>query len=207
MEHGENADAGAEMLGIGGDGEHGLGRGLEQDAVDCGPVLVGYIGDLSRQREHDVEVRHRQQLGLALGEPFLGRRPLALRAVPVAAAVVGDDGVRTLLAACDMAAERCRAAVLDRTHDLHLVEADVPGVGSAPRRPMVAEDIRDLQRWTGHVRGLLGRRRVFRGLWGLPRLLARLRQQVEWAGDSGDQAGGDTRVARCRIQFVVTEQS
>jgi hypothetical protein len=123
------------------------------------------------------------------------------------AAVVGDDGVRTLLAARDMPAERRRAAALDRSHDLQLVEADVPGVGSAPRRPMVAEDIRDLQRWTGHVRGLLGRRRVFRGLWGLPRLLARLRQQVEWAGDSGDQAGGDTRVARCRIQFVVTEQS
>ena len=43
-------------FGIGRDGEHGLGRSLEQDTVDCGLVLVGDIGDLSRQREHDVEV-------------------------------------------------------------------------------------------------------------------------------------------------------
>jgi hypothetical protein len=54
-----------------------------------------------------------------------------------------------------MPAERHRAAALDRTHDLHLVEADVAGIGATPRRPMVAEDIRDLQRWTGHRRGLL----------------------------------------------------
>jgi hypothetical protein len=26
----------------------------------------------------------------------------------------------------------------------------VPGIGSAPRRPVVAEDVRDLQHWTGH---------------------------------------------------------
>ena len=42
--------------------------------------------DLAGQREHDVEVRHRQQLGLALGEPLLGGGALALRAMPVAAA-------------------------------------------------------------------------------------------------------------------------
>src|SRR5258708_29970761 len=42
---------------------HGLGRSLEQDVVDHGLVLVGDVSDLSRQREHDVEVRHRQQLG------------------------------------------------------------------------------------------------------------------------------------------------
>jgi hypothetical protein len=33
--------------------------------------------------------------------------------VPVAAGVVGDERVRAVLAARDMAAERCRAAALD----------------------------------------------------------------------------------------------
>ena len=61
--------------------------------------------------------------------------------MPVAAAVVGDDGVRTVLAARDMAAKRRRAAALDCAHHLHLVEADVAGIGTAPRRPVVAEDI------------------------------------------------------------------
>ena len=102
-----------------------------------------------------------------------------------------------------MAAERGGAAALDRAHDLHLVEADVTGIGSAPRRPVVAEDIRDLQRRTGHGRGQLRRRLDFPVLVGL---LAWLRQQVERALDAGDHAGGDARVARRGVQFVVTQQ-
>ncbi len=40
VKHGGQADAGAEMLRIGGDGDQGLGGGLEQDAIDRGLVLV-----------------------------------------------------------------------------------------------------------------------------------------------------------------------
>jgi hypothetical protein len=47
----------------------------------------------------------------------------------------------------------------------------VSGIGAAPRRPVVAEDIRNLQRWTGHDRRRLRRRRVSPAL---PGLLARL---------------------------------
>src|SRR4029077_12632473 len=72
--------------------------------------------------------------------------------MPVAAAVVRDDRVRAALAARDMPAERDCAAALDRTHDLHLVEADVAGIGAPPRRPVCAEDIRALQSGTGHGR-------------------------------------------------------
>ena len=57
-----------------------------------------------------------------------------------------------VLAARDMAAERCRAAALDRRHHLQLAEADMAGIGLAPCRSMVAEDIRDLQRWARHAR-------------------------------------------------------
>ena len=98
-----------------------------------------------RQREHHVIVRHRQQVGLALGEPLLRRGALALRAVPVAAGVVGDGRMGAVLAARDMAAERRRAAALDRRHHLQLAEAHMAGIGLTPCRSMVAEDIRDLQ--------------------------------------------------------------
>jgi hypothetical protein len=104
--------------------------------------------------------------------------------------------VSAALAARDMTAERRGAAALDRTHDLQLVEADVSGIGATPRRPMVAEDIRDLQHWTGHGRWLLRRRLVFPVLSGL---LAGLRQQVEGALDAGDHGGGDAGVARRRV--------
>src|SRR5271157_6019046 len=77
---------------------------------------------------------------------------------PVAAAVVGDDREGAVFTARHVAAERGRAAALDRTHHLHLVEADVSGIGATPRRSVVAEDIRDLQRWTGHGRRYAGSR-------------------------------------------------
>ena len=38
---------------------------LEQQVVDDGLVLVGDVGDGRRQCEHDMIVRHRQQIGLA----------------------------------------------------------------------------------------------------------------------------------------------
>ena len=154
-----------------------------------------------------MEVRHRQQFGLALGQPFLRRRTLALGAMPVAAGVVGDDGVRALLAAFDMPAECRRAAALDGRHHLQLVEAEVTGVGRTPCRPVVAEDIRDLQRWTGHGRRRLGRRWHFLAVpLSFPgSLVLWSRQPVERALDGGDHAGGDVEIARGGFQFLVTE--
>src|SRR5712692_5691886 len=75
--------------------------------------------------------------------------------MPVTTGVVGDLGMaaRRVLAARDMPAERCRAAVLDRRHHLELLEADMAGIGLTPCRPMAAEDIRDLQLRTRHCRG------------------------------------------------------
>ena len=97
VQHRHEADASAEMLGIGRDRERGLGRGFEQQVVDHRLVLIGDVGDRRRQRVHHMKVRHRQQLGLALGQPLACGCALALGAVPVAAAVVGDDGVSALV--------------------------------------------------------------------------------------------------------------
>src|SRR5438552_17427323 len=69
--------------------------------------------------------------------------------------------------------------------------------------PVVAQDIRDLRRWTGHGRRRLRRRLVFPVLSGL---LARLRQQIERALDAGDHAGGDPRIpCRC-VQLVMPQE-
>src|SRR3981081_2887790 len=76
--------------------------------------------------------------------------PWHFRAVTVAARVVRDLGVCALLAARDMSAERRGAAALDCRHHLQLAEADMAGIGPAPCRAVVAEDIRNVQRWTRH---------------------------------------------------------
>ncbi len=85
MQHGGEPQACPEVFGIGPDGEQGLGGGFEQEVVDNGLVLIGEVADLSRHREHNVEVRDRQEFCLACGEPLSGHRTLALWAVPVAA--------------------------------------------------------------------------------------------------------------------------
>jgi hypothetical protein len=67
VQHRHDADLGAEMLRIGGDREQRVGDGLEQQVVDDGLVLIGEIAQLLGQREHDVEVVDRQELGLPSG--------------------------------------------------------------------------------------------------------------------------------------------
>ena len=140
------------MFGIGGDGERGLGRRLEQHVVDHGLVLPGDVGDRGGKREDEVEVADLKEIGLAFGQPFARCGALAFWAVSVAATVEGDDGVAAciVLAARDMSAEHCGAAALDRTHHLQLAEADMAGIGTAPCGTVVAEDVRNLQRWTDH---------------------------------------------------------
>ena len=108
--------------------------------------MEGDVADLGRQREHDVEVADRQQVGLPLGKPRPRRRALALRAVPVAEAIVGDAPLATVLAGFDVTAERSCAAVLDRPHDLELGETQVPGMGGPIGRPGCAEDVGNLDR-------------------------------------------------------------
>ena len=67
------------------------------------------------------------------------------------AGVVCDALVRAVLAALDVAAERGCATGLDRRHDLQLGEAHVTGVGLAPRRPMGAKDVGDLEARPRHA--------------------------------------------------------
>jgi hypothetical protein len=56
VEHGGDADAGAQMFWIGGDGQHRLGRCLEQQIVEQRFVMEGDVGDFSGQRGDHVEV-------------------------------------------------------------------------------------------------------------------------------------------------------
>src|SRR5258706_16335711 len=141
MQHRGEADPDAEPLGVRRDRQQRLRARLEQEIVDHRLVLMRDRADPRRQREHDVEVGHLQQLGLARFHPFTRLAALALRAMPIAAAVVSDGRVLALLAARDMAAEGRRAATLDCEHHLDLDVAQMTPPGVTPRRAVVAEDI------------------------------------------------------------------
>ena len=130
---------------IGGDRDQRLGRRLEQDGVDRCLVLEGDFGSRGRQCEDDVEIRHRQQFALPLGQPRGAGRTLAFRAMAVAARIVGDTDEVTFRAALDMTAEPSRAACLDRAHDAAFDPAEVAGMRLSIRLAVAAEDVRHLQ--------------------------------------------------------------
>ena len=131
--------------------------------------------------------------------------------------VVGDLRVTALLvlAACDMAAELCRAAVLDRRHHLELLNADMAGIGLTPCRSVGAENIRDLQLWTCQERRALRGRLALGLLLGLlfyllldlVRVGPQRREAVERAHDLADRVGGDPRVERRRLELGMAERT
>ncbi len=123
MQHGGDADLGAQMFAIGGNRKQCFRCRLEQRVVDHRLVGVGDAGDLRRQREDNMIVRHGQQLGPARLQPIVGRRRLAFGAMPVTAGIVGDVEVAAVLATHDVAAERCRAAGFDGRHHAELAQA------------------------------------------------------------------------------------
>jgi len=47
MQHGGEPDAGAEMRGVGGDGDQGFGGDFEQEVMNDRLVLIGDVGDRS----------------------------------------------------------------------------------------------------------------------------------------------------------------
>ena len=194
VEHGGDADPGAKMSGIGRDCHHRLRRRPEQQVVEERLVPPGDVGDLGWQREHDVEIADRQQVGLALGEPGSRGGGLTLRAVPIAATVVGDPKIATVVAAIDMAAECGGAAVLDRRHDLELGKVEGTGLNGAIAGPFSSEDIGDLKRGAqaGSVAMLLA--------------LHQRRQMFERTGHRADRLGRDASVERGRIELAVPQQ-
>jgi len=191
VQHGGDGDTGSQVFGIGGNGQQGLGGGLEQYGVDDGLVVIGDVIDLRRQGEHDMVIFDGQQIGLTRFQPIQGRRSLTLGAMAVAARVVGDADMAAVAAGLNMAAERRRATTLDGRHHLQLAEADMAGTGHTPGRSVGAQDIRDLQMFPRHDAIGSGGRQL---------------QVFERAFDRVQGGVGDMGVTRRGIELLVAQQ-
>ena len=93
VQNGKVADPCAQMLRIGSYLQQCFRGGLKQDVVHDFFILQGQSCQDLRQRKHDVDIRHRQELHRPLFHPFGSRFPLALGTMTVAARVVGVPGV------------------------------------------------------------------------------------------------------------------
>lgn len=193
VQDGGDADPRAKMLRIGRDGPHRLGCRLEQQIVDQRLVVKGDGGDLGRQGEHDMEIAHRQQIRFPRFQPRSRRRALTLRTMPVTTAVVSDPPVPAVGAGFDVPAQRSGSAMLDRRHDLELVQTQVSGMDGPIGRPGSAEDVGDLE--GGHTSAV-------------GRFLCRQKQAelVERTGHGAHRAGCDPRIERGVLQLGMPEQ-
>lgn len=119
-------------------------RRLEKDIVDDSLVLECHGADGGWHCEHDMEIRHRQQIGFAIGEPLGTRQALALWAVSVTATGVGDAEQAAVIAPLDMAAKSGGTAHLDGGHNAALLHCEPSSLRGAECIAVAAEDVRHL---------------------------------------------------------------
>ncbi len=142
VQHRGGADAGAEAFGIGGDGQRGLGAALHQQVEHHPAVADGEPREAARQREDQMEIRRRQQLGALPGQPAVRGRALAVRAVAVAARVVDHMTGVTVPAVVAAHPHRFGAAAADRMQ--HLARGGAQPLAVPVQEPVAgpAEDLR-----------------------------------------------------------------
>ncbi len=110
VQHRQAADLRSQLLGVGGHFQQGPSSGPKEEPVHETRVLQRQSGDGVGKCEHDVKVRHVQEFVDTVPHPLGGDRPLALRAVTIAAGVVSVTLVRAMIAAFDMPAQSGRPA-------------------------------------------------------------------------------------------------
>ena len=123
MEHREESNLCAQMLGVSRNGAQRLGGGSEQNVVDDLLVLQGNGGNRLRKSEDHMKILGVEKLGLPVFQPLGASQRLAFWAVAISTAVVTDALVVTAIAALDMATKCRRSAQFDRTHDAPLCSA------------------------------------------------------------------------------------
>jgi hypothetical protein len=138
-----------------------------------------------------------KKFGLACGKPLRPRHALTLRAMAVAAGIVGDAGHAAVVARLDVTTERGCATRNDRAHHAPFDAAQNVRRGPNDRRRH-ADAERQRPRGERQARSLspaLTERSDFQG------------HTIERALGRADRMGRDLRVARRRRQIVVAEQN
>lgn len=145
VQHGEEANLGAQVFGIGGNGVQGLGRCPEENAVDRRLILIGNCGNCFRHREDHVKVLGGEKLSATIVQPLCAGQRLALRAVAIAVTIEGDALVTALIALLDVTAKRCGSAEFDCGHDATLCRARRRAMLLAIGVAVAAEHVRHFQ--------------------------------------------------------------
>ena len=120
MEYRRDANPGVEVLWVMGNLDHRVRADAHQQIVDLPFVLIRDVSNGFGQREDEVEIPHRQQLGLACRQPGFGCPGLTFGAVPVATGVIGNVLMSAVFAARNVTAKLGCATALNCAHYLQL---------------------------------------------------------------------------------------
>src|SRR6478736_208473 len=97
VEHREESDLRAQMLGIGRDGAQGLAGRPEQNIVDDVLILKGNGCDWLRHSEDHMEILGVEKLGSTIIQPLAASQRLAFWAVAIPARIITDALVLTAI--------------------------------------------------------------------------------------------------------------
>ena len=150
VQHGDEADIGAEMLRVGSDGLEGSCGASEQRAVDYAFILQRQRREFSGQGEDDVEIGDGQQIFATILQPGGAPVRLAFRAMAVAAGVVRYAHLTAGIAGIDVAAKLGGTTGREIAQDAPLClrhrQAGHATIGSGQG----TDDVGDLEGWLVH---------------------------------------------------------
>jgi hypothetical protein len=123
MEHREESDLRAQMLGVSRNSPQRLGGSAEKNIVDSLLVLQGNGRYGLRYGEDHVKILGVEKLGSTVLQPLSASQRLALWAMAIPTTIITNPLVVTAIASFDMTTKRRSSTQFDRAHDTTLCGA------------------------------------------------------------------------------------
>jgi hypothetical protein len=152
VQHGEEAEFCAEVSRVASDFEKSFRTGAEQQIVDDFLILQDQWGELRRKCEDHMDVARREKFSLTCGDPAFAGRGLTLRAVSIAAAVVGDGGTMPAAGAfIEMTAESGGATPRNGQQHFDMLPAEPLAISFDESSSRAADEIGHLEGRPAHL--------------------------------------------------------
>jgi hypothetical protein len=193
VQDGREADFSPQVFGI--PREHGecAGRGVEEEIVEGALVAQGQGVEFMGESEDEVEVADRQQAFQAVLQPLGSLEGLTLRAMAVAAGIVGDANVSATSAGIAVPTQCGTSTLFDPTHHPALRSRGL--VDTTIFLTVYPENVGDLEPGPPELSGHDSAQQ----------LALRLPEQIERAADTLEMSSADVGVA-CRHLKVAMAQ-
>jgi hypothetical protein len=140
------------MPGIASHFEKGFRTGTEQEAVEDFLVLQNQWSQPMGQCEDDVQIAGGEKFSLTRSDPAVPSSGLTLRAMAIAAAVIGDGGTMSATGALiEMTAECGGTTPANGPQHFAVLPTEPVAISFEESVSRGADQIGHLQRWPGHL--------------------------------------------------------